>query len=112
MDHGLLRLTPAAVSRVRHLLDTLGDGAPGIRLGVKSAGCSGMSYTIDFAREITPGDEVIEADGVKVVVDPGAVMYLLGTEMDFVEDRLGACFKFANPNETGRCGCGESFMVG
>jgi iron-sulfur cluster assembly protein len=71
-----------------------------------------MSYTIDFAREIAPGDEVIEADGVKVVVDPGAVMYLLGTEMDFVEDRLGACFKFANPNETGRCGCGESFTVG
>lgn len=112
MDHGLLRLTPAAVSRVRHLLDTLGGGAPGIRLGVKSAGCSGMSYTIDFAREIAPGDEVVEADGVKVVVDAGAVMYLLGTEMDFVEDRLGACFKFANPNETSRCGCGESFTVG
>ena len=74
---------------------------------VKTAGCSGLTYTIDFAREIGPGEEVIEADGVKVVIDPQAMMYLLGTEMDFVEDPLGAAFKFNNPNEAGRCGCGE-----
>jgi iron-sulfur cluster assembly protein len=107
----VLSLTPAAVGRVRHLIDTQGDGAPGIRVGVRSAGCSGMSYTIDFAREIKDGDEVVEAEGVKVVVDPAAVMYLVGTEMDFVQDKLGSAFKFNNPNEAGRCGCGESFTV-
>ena len=106
-----LSLTPAAIERVRHLIATLGDGAAGIRVGVKTAGCSGLTYTIDFAREIDPGDEVVEADGVKVVIDPKASMYLLGTEIDFVEDKLGASFKFHNPNEAGRCGCGESFTV-
>ncbi len=79
--------------------------------GVRTAGCSGLTYTIDFANEIKAGDEVIEAEGVKVVVDSGAVMYLVGTEMDFVQDRLGAAFKFTNPNEAGRCGCGESFTT-
>jgi len=111
MSPQLLSLTPAAVGRVRQLLDTQGDGAPGIRVGVRSAGCSGMSYTIDFAREIKDGDEVVEAEGVKVVVDPAAVMFLVGTEMDFVQDKLGSAFKFNNPNEAGRCGCGESFTV-
>jgi iron-sulfur cluster assembly protein len=111
MGHQVLSLTPAAVARVRHLVSTVGDGAAGIRVGVKTAGCSGLTYTIDFAREIGPGEEVIEADGVKVVIDPKAMMYLLGTEMDFVEDRLGAAFKFNNPNEAGRCGCGESFTI-
>ena len=111
MAHQVLSLTPAAIERVRYLVSTLGEGAAGIRVGVKTAGCSGLTYTIDFAREIGPGEEVIEADGVKVVIDPQAMMYLLGTEMDFVEDRLGAAFKFNNPNEAGRCGCGESFTV-
>ncbi|HLT01529.1 MAG TPA: iron-sulfur cluster assembly accessory protein [Geminicoccaceae bacterium] len=107
----LLSLTPAAIARVRHLVETLGEGAAGIRIGVKNAGCSGLTYTIDFAREIAPGEEVVEADGVKVVIDPKASMYLLGTEIDFVEDKLGAAFKFNNPNEASRCGCGESFTV-
>ena len=111
MARPLLSLTPAAIERVRHLIATLGGGAAGIRVGVKSAGCSGLTYTIDFAREIGPGDEVVEAEGIKVVIDPKASMYLLGTEIDFVEDRLGAAFKFHNPNEAGRCGCGESFTV-
>ena len=111
MRQQLLSLTPAAVDRVRHLLATRGEGAHGIRIGVRTAGCSGMTYTIDFASEIKAGDEVVEADGVRVVVDPGAVMYLVGTEMDFVKDNLGAAFKFNNPNESGRCGCGESFTV-
>jgi iron-sulfur cluster assembly protein len=111
MAHQLLSLTPAAIERVRHLVATLGKGAMGIRVGVKTAGCSGLTYTIDFAREIDPREEVIEADGIKVVVDPKAAMYLLGTEIDFVEDKLGAAFKFSNPNESGRCGCGESFTV-
>jgi iron-sulfur cluster assembly protein len=111
MTHQVMSLTPAAIERVRYLVNTLGEGAAGIRVGVKTAGCSGLTYTIDFAREIGPGEEVIEADGVKVVVDSKAMMYLLGSEMDFVEDRLGAAFKFNNPNEAGRCGCGESFTV-
>ena len=111
MAQQVLSLTPAAVGRVRHLVETRGGGAAGIRVGVRTAGCSGLTYTIDFAKEIGPGEEVIEADGVKVVIDPKAAMYLIGTEMDFVEDQLGASFKFNNPNEAGRCGCGESFTV-
>ena len=107
----VLSLTPAAVARVRHLVDTVGEGAAGIRIGVSTAGCSGLTYTMDFAREIAPHEDVIEADGVRVVIDLKAVMYLIGTEMDFVEDKLGASFQFRNPNETGRCGCGESFTV-
>jgi iron-sulfur cluster assembly protein len=107
----VLSLTPAAVERVRHLVYTLGEGAAGIRVGVRTAGCSGLTYTIDFAREIGPQEDVIEADGVKIVIDAKAVMYLVGTEMDFVEDKLGASFQFRNPNEAGRCGCGESFTV-
>src|SRR4051794_7581786 len=111
MARQLISLTPAAVGRVRHLLATSGGDALGIRLGVKSTGCSGFSYQLDFAREIEPGAEVVEADGVRVVVDPRAVMYVLGTELDFVEDKLGAQFVFRNPNEKARCGCGESFSV-
>jgi iron-sulfur cluster assembly protein len=111
MGQQVLSLTPAAVGRVRHLVETRGEGAAGIRVGVRTAGCSGLTYTIDFAKEIGPGEEVIEADGVKVVIDPKAVMYLIGTEMDFVEDQLGASFTFKNPNEAARCGCGESFTV-
>src|SRR5919106_1264507 len=110
-------LTMPGVSNQTQLIEldlagiAISTGAAGIRVGVKTAGCSGLTYTIDFAREIGPGEEVIEADGVKVVIDSKATMYLLGTEMDFVEDRLGAAFKFSNPNEAGRCGCGESFTV-
>jgi iron-sulfur cluster assembly protein len=107
----LLTLTPAALGRMHHLVESQGRGAVGIRIGVKTAGCSGLTYTMDFAREIGPGDEVIEAGGVRIVVEPSAAMYLAGTELDFVQDRLGASFKFSNPNESGRCGCGESFTV-
>ena len=111
MAQQVLSLTPAAVERVRQLIATRGEGAPGIRIGVRTAGCSGLTYTIDFVQEIGAGEEIIEADGIKVVIDPKAVMYLVGTEMDFVEDKLGASFKFSNPNEAGRCGCGELFTV-
>jgi iron-sulfur cluster assembly protein len=107
----VLSLTPAAVDRVRHLVASQGAGAAGIRIGVRTAGCSGLTYTMEFANEIAPHEDVIEAGGVKVVIDPKATMYLLGTELDFVEDKLGASFQFRNPNEAGRCGCGESFTV-
>ncbi len=107
----LVELTPAAVARARELLANHGPDAAGIRLGVKTTGCSGMSYKLDFADEIAEGDTVVEKDGVKLVVEPGAVMYVLGTEIDWVEDKLGAMFVFKNPNEKARCGCGESFSV-
>ncbi len=103
-------LTPAAIGRMRAILASHGD-AVGVKLGVKTTGCSGMSYQLDLARDIEPGAEVVEADGVKLVVDPKALMFVLGTEVDFVEDKLGAQFVFRNPNEKARCGCGESFSV-
>lgn len=111
MSNQALSLTPAAVDRIRYLIETQSDGAEGIQVGVSTAGCSGMSYTIEFVDQIAPGADVVEVDGVKVVVDPKAIMYLIGTEMDFVKDKLGSAFKFKNPNEAGRCGCGESFTI-
>ncbi len=111
MSTQVLSLTQAAIDRIKHLVETQGNGAPGIQIGVRTAGCSGMSYTIDFVNDIAEDAELVDADGIKVVIDPTAVMYLVGTEMDFVEDKLGSAFKFKNPNEAGRCGCGESFTV-
>lgn len=111
MVRQVISLTPAAADRVRQLLATKGEGAVGLKLDVKPSGCSGFSYQLDFAREVRAGDEVVDADGVKVVVDPRAVLYVLGTELDYVEDKLGAQFVFRNPNEKARCGCGESFSV-
>ena len=83
----------------------------GVRVGVKSGGCAGMSYIMEYAKEINPIDEVIEDKGVKVFIDPGAIMYLLGTEMDYKKEQFSSSFIFKNPNETERCGCGESFKV-
>lgn len=111
MTRQLVSFTPAALERARYLVDHLGNGAAGIKLAVKPTGCSGYSYSLDFAREIGPQDEVVEADGVRLVVDPMAMMFVLGTEIDWVEDRLGSQFVFRNPNEKSRCGCGESFSV-
>lgn len=107
----IVDLTPAAVARARELLAKHGAESAGLRLGVKTTGCSGMSYKLDFAQAIDAADTVVEKDGVKLVVDPEAVMYVLGTEIDWVEDKLGAMFVFKNPNEKARCGCGESFSV-
>ena len=111
MTRPAISLTPAAVTRVRNLLASQGAGALGLKLDVKPSGCSGYSYQLDFARAIEPGAEVIDVEGLKVVIDPRAVLYVLGTELDFVEDKLGAQFVFKNPNEKARCGCGESFSV-
>lgn len=109
---GLLAVTPAARAQIKHLLATRGDGAKGIKLGVNTKGCSGHAYTIDFAHKLNGDEEVVQAEpGVTIYVEPGAVMYLLGTEVDYQQDRLGAMFVFNNPNEKGRCGCGESFHV-
>ena len=80
-------------------------------MGVKSGGCAGMSYVMEYAKEINPTDEIIEDKGVKVFIDPSAIMYLLGTEMDYKKEQFSSTFVFKNPNETERCGCGESFKT-
>lgn len=108
---GLMSITPAAAGRVRELLDGRGKPSAGIRVGINSKGCSGMSYTLEFADSKEPHDDVVEQNGVTVFIDPKAIMFLIGTEMDFVEDGLQSGFVFSNPNEKGRCGCGESFHV-
>src|SRR5687768_14251299 len=106
-----INLTAAAVERVKALLDKRGKPSAGIRIGVKTKGCSGLSYTLEFADEKGPMDEVVQQDGVTVLIDPKATMFVLGTEMDYVEEKLQSGFVFKNPNEKGRCGCGESFHV-
>lgn len=110
----ILTITERAAERIEHLMGLRPDDAApalGIRIGVRNAGCSGMSYTMDYAEETPPGAEVITQRGVTVVVDPAAVMFLIGTELDFSEDKLSATFVFNNPNVTSTCGCGESFAV-
>jgi iron-sulfur cluster assembly protein len=106
-----ITLTPTAVERVRALLDKRGKPSVGIRIGVRTKGCSGLSYTIEYADAKGPADDMVEQDGVTVLIDPKATMFILGTEMDYVEEKLQTGFVFRNPNEKGRCGCGESFHV-
>jgi iron-sulfur cluster assembly protein len=107
-----MSVTPAAAARVRMLLDKRGKPSAGVRIGVRTRGCSGLSYTLEYADAVEPGDEVIQpSDGIAILIAPKAAMFLFGTEMDFVEEKLQAGFVFRNPNEKGRCGCGESFHV-
>ena len=106
-----LSLTDAAAERVKALLAKRNKPSVGIRIGVRSKGCSGMSYTLEYADEKSPYDEIVEDKGVILLIDPKATMFILGTEMDFVEEILQSGFVFRNPNEKGRCGCGESFHV-
>jgi iron-sulfur cluster assembly protein len=106
-----ITITPAAVERVKHLLAQRSEPAAGIRIGVKARGCSGYSYAVEYADKKMQFDEEIEADGATVFIDPAAVMFLIGSEMDYVEDKFQTGFTFTNPNEKGRCGCGESFTV-
>lgn len=107
----LMTVTPLAVERVKALIDGRGKPTAGIRIGVRTKGCSGLSYTLEFADKQEPMDEVIEAEGIKLLVDPKASLFLIGTEMDYEEEKLKSGFVFRNPNEKGRCGCGESFHV-
>lgn len=107
-----ITLTPSAVARVKALMGRADRPVAGLRIGVASKGCSGMSYRIDYAEDgPRPLEEVVDQDGARVFIEAGAVMYLIGAEMDFTEDKLRAGFTFSNPNETARCGCGESFAV-
>src|SRR5271169_2903883 len=107
----VMSLTDAAAARVKEIIAHTDKPVAGLRVGVKNGGCAGMSYTMEFAENITPLDEVIEDKGVKVLIDPKAVLFLLGSEMDFRVDRLSSTFTFRNPNETSACGCGESVAI-
>ena len=106
-----IKLTEAAAQRVQELLDKRGKPSIGIRIGVRSKGCSGLSDTLEYADSKDPMDELVEQHGVTVLIDPKATLFILGTEMDYVEEKLQSGFVFRNPNEKGRCGCGESFHV-
>lgn len=105
-----ITLTDAAADRVRRHITARGKGL-GVRLGVRTSGCSGMAYVVEYADRVEEGDQVFEDKGVKMVVDPKSLVYLEGTELDFGKEGLNEGFKFNNPNEKGRCGCGESFNV-
>jgi iron-sulfur cluster assembly protein len=107
----VMTLTEAAAARVREIIAASDQPIAGLRVGVKNGGCAGMSYTMEFAQAAAPHDEVIEDKGVRVLIDPKAVLFLLGTRMDFRTDRLSAGFVFENPNETSACGCGESVAI-
>ena len=107
----VMSVTPAAAERAKALIDGRGKPTVGIRIGVRSKGCSGLSYTLEFAEKQEPLDEVIETQGIKLLIDAKASLFLIGTEMDYEEEKLKQGFVFKNPNEKGRCGCGESFHV-
>jgi iron-sulfur cluster assembly protein len=107
----MMTVSDAAARQVQALLESRGKPSAGIRIGVRTKGCSGMSYTLEFADEKGPFDEILEDKGVTILIDPKATMFIIGTEMDYVEDKLESGFVFSNPNEKGRCGCGESFHV-
>lgn len=113
MAQQLLTLTQSAAEQVKSLIAQAPEGQPvaGLRIGVESGGCSGMSYFMEYAAEKNPSEEVIEDKGVKIFLDPKAVMYLAGTEMDYNDGEFESGFTFKNPNETGRCGCGKSFKT-
>ena len=106
-----MSLTDAAAARVKEIIANTDRPVAGLRVGVKNGGCAGMSYTMEFAENVAPLDEIIEDKGVKVLIDPKAVLFLLGSEMDFKVDRLSSTFTFRNPNETSACGCGESVAI-
>jgi len=105
-----ITMTEAAATRVKQFLDSRGKGM-GLRLGVKTTGCSGMAYVIEYADALEEGDVVFEDHGIKVIVNPRSLVYLDGTELDYAKEGLNEGFKFNNPNVKDMCGCGESFNV-
>ena len=111
MSEQVIRLSNNAAERIKAIMSKAESSAIGVRVGVKSGGCAGMSYVMEYANEKKPNEEIIEEKGVKVFIDPKAIIYLLGTEMDYKEDKFSSQFIFKNPNETERCGCGESFKI-
>jgi len=111
MTKQIITLSDNAAQRIKEIMANTKEPSIGVRIGVKSGGCAGMSYVMEYAKSSNSNDEVIEDKGVKVLIDPNAVMYLLGTEMDYKKEELSSTFVFKNPNETERCGCGESFKI-
>ena len=111
MSEQIIKLSDNAANRIKEIMSKADNSAIGVRVGVKSGGCAGMSYIMEYANEAKKNEEVIEDKGVKVFIDANAIMYLLGTEMDYKTDKFSSQFVFKNPNETERCGCGESFKI-
>ena len=107
----VMRLTETAAQRIRDAMARADKPVAGVRVGVKNGGCAGMEYTMEYADAVNPTDEVVEDKGVKLLIDPKAVLFLLGTEMDFKTEKLSAQFVFNNPNQTSACGCGESVQL-
>ncbi len=107
----VMKLSDAAAARIKHILATTDKPLAGVRVGVKNGGCAGMAYTMEYAERVDPADEVVEDKGVRLLIDPKAVLFLLGTEMDYKIDKLSAQFVFNNPNQTSACGCGESVAL-
>ena len=107
----VIKLSDNAALRIKEIMSGAENDSLGVRVSVKTGGCAGMSYVMEYAKDIKPNEEVIEDKGVKVLIDPKAIMYLLGTEMDYKKEDFSSTFVFNNPNETERCGCGESFKV-
>ena len=107
----VMKLTDAAAQRIIELSKRADSDIVGLRVGIKNGGCAGQSYTVEYAHDIRPTDEVVEDKGVKILVDPKAVLFLLGTEMDYKTEKLSAQFVFNNPNQTSACGCGESVQL-
>ena len=111
MNEQVIKLSDKAAIKIKQILSQAETPVIGVRVGVKSGGCAGMTYVMEYAKEIKPNEEMIEEKGVKVFIDPKAIMYLLGTEMDYRQEKFSSQFIFKNPNETERCGCGESFKT-
>jgi iron-sulfur cluster assembly protein len=109
--HQAVSLSDAAAERIREIMANAEGQYQGIRVGVRNGGCAGMSYTMDYATSAAPLEEVVEDKGVKVFIDPKAILFLIGTEIDFVRETMGARFTFINPNQTAACGCGESVSI-
>ena len=107
----IIKLSDNAASRIKEIMSGAEKESLGVRVSVKSGGCAGMSYVLEYLKEVNPNDEIIEDKGVKVFIDSAAVMYLLGTGMDYKKEEFSSTFVFNNPNETERCGCGESFKI-
>jgi len=111
MNKQVITLSDRAAERVKEILASAKEPIICVGVGVSSGGCAGKSYVMEYAKKTNPNDEIIEDKGVKVLIDPKAIMYLLGTEMDYKKEELSSTFVFKNPNETERCGCGESFKI-
>src|ERR1700757_1547845 len=107
----VMRLTDAAADRIKAVMANAVRPIAAVRVGVKNGGCAGMSYAMEYAEAVNPVDEVVEDKGVRILIDPKAVLFLLGTEMDYKVEKLSAQFVFNNPNQTAACGCGESVQI-